>query len=377
MTASTTDPTYVLFSGGYFCSSGGHIQITTTAACSAAGNALYGLAATFTTSTVNDGQDYPVGCYGRYHDYANLNIATTSSKGCNDGWACLCERASSAGVSGDPHVKGAHGEEADFKGENNGIYNMLSARNISLNLMIQHDTFRTPYSLLDVHGSWVRATFHTVRTSRSGQLLHIDFRTSNPHHAIIAEGCIAPHCVGLAQGNKRRVLTEGAQPFVVENVKVSLHQNKLTVFNGQWTTSAKATEGRPHWHKERINVEIKPTYAVDYDPIAPHGLVGQTYDRDQLEINGRRDSYATLDNGQPTPSRKGAGGDVTTRAKAEGAIEGVLEDYRMVDEFATAFRFSRFDALAAPPRNVTALTGKIGRRHTHTHPGREIGARRE
>ena len=37
-----------------------------------------------------------------------------------------------AGVGGDPHLKGAHGDEADFKGENHGVYNLLSARDFSL-----------------------------------------------------------------------------------------------------------------------------------------------------------------------------------------------------------------------------------------------------
>ena len=58
---------------------------------------------------------------------------------------------------------------------------------------------------------------------------------------------------------------------------------------------------------------------------------------------------------------------------AQGFIEGTLEDYRMASAFATAFRFARFDALAAPVRNVSALGGKVGRRHQHRHPGREAG----
>ena len=47
-----------------------------------------------------------------------------------------------------------------------------------------------------------------------------------------------------------------------------------------------------------MNVEIKPTYALRYDPVAPHGLIGQTYDGDALEVNGRRDDYSRLDDGQ-------------------------------------------------------------------------------
>ena len=67
---------------------------------------------------------------------------------------------------------------------------------------------------------------------------------------------------------------------------------------------------------------------------------------------------------------------MTTRAKAEGAIEGVLEDYRMTSDFSTAFRFLSCDALAALVRNVSALGGAVGRRHWWVHPGRESGRSR-
>ena len=46
---------------------------------------------------------------------------------------------------------------------------------------------------------------------------------------------------------------------------------------------------------------------------------------------------------------------MTTRAMAQGFIEGTLEDYRMAAAFATDFLFSRFDALVAAARNVSEL----------------------
>eukprot|EP00966_Prymnesium_polylepis_P256772 5931392-Prymnesium_polylepis.1 len=94
-----------------------------------------------------------------------------------------------------------------------------------------------------------------------------------------------------------------------------------------------------------------------------------------MEVNGRLDDYSHLDDGQPVASRTGVGGTVTTRAKAEGAIEGTLEDYRMASDFATAFRFSRFDVTFARVRNVSALTGIMGPAHAFAHPGREVGWR--
>jgi hypothetical protein len=86
-----------------------------------------------------------------------------------------------------------------------------------------------------------------------------------------------------------------------------------------------------------------------------------------------RDDYSHLDDGRPTASRRGAGGHVTTRAKAEGAIEGTLEHYKVSSDFATEFTFSRFDRISAPVRNVSALSGTVGIAHTFAHPGHEAG----
>jgi len=246
--------------------------------------------------------------------------------------------ASAAGIAGDPKLRGGHGDEADFRGENHAVYNALSARNLSVALLIEHGSFRTSHSKLNVHGSWVRGAFHTVRTRRTARVLQIFFHAIDPHRAVITEGCTAPYCKDRVAASRRHVLREGALPFVAENVLVTLHRKTLNVANGQWRTSCTSTVGAPHPGRLRVNLEIRPTYPVDRDPVAPHGLIGQTYDRDRFEVNGRQDNYSLLDDGRPTASRHGPGGHVTTRAKAEGAIEGKLEDYRLASDFATAFR---------------------------------------
>jgi hypothetical protein len=144
---------------------------------------------------------------------------------------------------------------------------------------------------------------------------------TDPHRAVITEGCTAPYCTDGRGGNGRRhVLAENASTFIVENVKVSLQHKTLRVDTGKWVTSAASTVGSPHVRKLRVNMEIRPTYAVDHDPVAPHGILGQTYDRDQLEVNGHRDDYSRLDDGRAAKSRKGAGGHVTTQC-APAALE--------------------------------------------------------
>ena len=54
--------------------------------------------------------------------------------------------------------------------------------------------------------------------------------------------------------------------------------------------------------------------------VAPHGIVGQSFDGDGIGINGARD---------PEPR---AGTNLTTAAMAEGAIEGSWRDYVMESE---------------------------------------------
>lgn len=269
----------------------------------------------------------------------------------------------------------ATGGEADFRGEDHAVYNALSARNLSLNLLFEHDRFTSPHSKLNIHGSWVRAAYFVVRV-RTGRLLHVLFHAKDPHRAIITEpGCSPPVCAGnVTAGGGRHVLAEGAPPFVVDNLRVSLVWRKtLTLTTGRWRVRAQSTVDHPHLHKLRMNVELKPTYDVDADRVAPHGLLGQAYDRDQLAVDGARDDYSRLDDGSRTKDRAGVGGRVTTKAQAEGAIEGAAEDYRMASAFTTYFRFARFDAVGAPVRNVSALGGRKGAAHVQKQPGRERG----
>mmetsp|Transcript_31070 Transcript_31070/g.91234 ORF Transcript_31070/g.91234 Transcript_31070/m.91234 type:complete len:291 (-) Transcript_31070:360-1232(-) len=280
----------------------------------------------------------------------------------------------------DPHIRGAHGDTADFKGKHHAVYNALSARNLSVNLLLEHANFRTPHSKLTVHGSWVRAAFLTVRTARRGRLIQVFFHSSDPHRAIMTEGCTAPYCRdGRENSSSRLVLAEGGRPLVVENVRVVLSRKTLTLTDGRWRAVSRSTNAAPHWGQLRMQVEVTPTYAVDRDPVPPHGLLGQTFDRDRLRVDGRTDSYEFLTDGTPASSRTAAGGDVLTRAMAEGALEGHADDYRMASDFAVGFRFSRFDATAARTRNVSALGGAIGSRlsrrpaaRSFTHDARAV-----
>ena len=116
----------------------------------------------------------------------------------------------------------------------------------------------------------------------------------------------------------------------------------LRVLTAGWEFQVRQHVWYPHHLHPRLSLSVRPTYDIEslkslQSPratIAPHGLIGQSWDGDQIAISGRTDDYYSVP----------AGHTFTTSAQAEGAIEGSYRDYQMSSPFATAFRYSRFDA---------------------------------
>jgi len=88
--------------------------------------------------------------------------------------------------------------------------------------------------------------------------------------------------------------------------------------------------------KHRLDLSLRPLLPKARLAEWPHGLIGQSFDGDARPRQGKQDDYnASV---------------VWTTAQAEGAIEGVADDYRVASPYATEFRFSRFDPLAEGKR---------------------------
>jgi len=96
--------------------------------------------------------------------------------------------------------------------------------------------------------------------------------------------------------------------------------------------------------------------------VAPHGLVGQSFDGDNIAVDGKKDHYRELWWRQSSFKTK----EITTEAQAEGAIEGSGDDYKVVDAFGVDFKYRRFDAREAAPRNADLLAGT--KRVAAVHP---------
>eukprot|EP00966_Prymnesium_polylepis_P332568 7388056-Prymnesium_polylepis.1 len=241
-----------------------------------------------------------------------------------------------ASLTGDPHAHGAHGDSFDIKGEHKGIYVVLSTASLSLALQMVHDTFLSPYSKVWIHGSWVRHAYWVIRT-RHGVVLRVAFHADKPRSFVV-------------NGNTT------IKPFALDDVSMTLKGRKFTIVNAEWRTWVESTISHPHPNKLRMNTWVQPLYDTRRGCAAPHGLLGQTYDNDNVPRHGCRDRTDTLDDGRATRSRSGIGGHITTRASGEGAIEGSAHMYRIKTPFSTAFAFSRFGKYTALPRNVTVLS---------------------
>lgn len=221
---------------------------------------------------------------------------------------------------------------------------MLSTRDLQLAMGIEHASLFTPYSKVWLHGSWIRHAYWTVRTS-SGRIINVYLNASMTIANGEASITSRPIVNGAIMGSTKKI----------DDMQLQYRRNVLTVTTPLWKTRAQVTRGKPHHGVLRINLQIQPLYDAASDKISPHGLLGQTYDKDPRPLHGKQDRYDILDDGRPTKARVIAGGRITTRAKAEGAIEGNGEMYRIHSPFDTNFTFSRFGAKAAAPRNTSLM----------------------
>ena len=259
------------------------------------------------------------------------------------------------GVDGDPHLHFAHGGEADFRGEDGAVYAMLHHTGLAVNALFEASAFflASPPNL-KVHGTFVTDVFLRLRCEASGRLLRIEFSPNQPP---------TPVAHGLPGGTK--MIQANAAALLVEDISIFTTKSgaaeTLHVSTAAWAINATS---RPIWRsatpgKKQIDLSLTPLRdPLSLQPstgkvVAPHGLIGQSFDGDSFAVDGKKDHYRELWWRQT--SFKGR--EVTTEAQAEGAIEGTGGDYKLDDFFGIDFKYRRFEVAEAAPRNVSALTG--------------------
>jgi hypothetical protein len=260
-------------------------------------------------------------------------------------------------ASGDLHIQHPGGGRTDIKGYDDVVFNMHQAANASLNARFTYANFtlapedpRTD-DVLAVHGSFLTAAYATFQTLLAGgnALVCVMFGAERPHKArvmvtdVSSDALLVDVWVGKDDGalavGRVKVEVKAATPVVLLMTNDAW---AYTIIPGMYRT----TDGVRH---TRIDVSVEALTAPLTAPVAPHGLIGQGFDG--LHIEGKKDDYV--------PDAKGV---FTTSAQGEGAIEGVVGDYIVdrKDPFSTVFKFGRFAAAAAPPREISKLNTPIG-----------------
>jgi len=231
----------------------------------------------------------------------------------------------------------AHGGRADFRGEPGKIYCLLSASDVSFSVLFKRGDF--PWASRLVHGTKMAAGYWVV-TAASGRWLAVEYTAEKfDPVAIVSE-------VGRPDVHVR----DESPPLAVDEVTVSMSGKELRVVTSKWLFAATTSAypfGKLEANRNKVLLDVSVTPRDGYDPetdeVAPHGLLGQSYDGDEVAVDGKTDAERP--------------GESTTAAQAEGAIEGTAEDYVVADKFSTDFRFSRFGLHKAAPRDVSGLTG--------------------
>jgi len=277
-------------------------------------------------------------------------------------------------VTGDPHFTGAHGDVFAFRGGNRTIYAVHSSRHLQVNARFVPETFFlggtcTYCSQKIVHGSFVKSVFVAALTS-TNLGVRVTYHADTPSRAHVAVDAQGAEGAQDAEMEVSQSQPDVATPRTIGEVTVELarrHKREahVAVSNLEFIISAVSRFlgwADANQHKKRLDISIQARTVFAKLEVAPHGLIGQTFDGDAVAVDGSIDDYSA--------------NVVVTKAMGEGAIEGRAEDYEIsaTDPFSTEFAYSRFHATRAAPRNVAALTGV--RRNIKTGTGVESATMR-
>jgi hypothetical protein len=230
-----------------------------------------------------------------------------------------------AGSSGDPHIKLGHGGVTDFRGEDSVFFNFLSSQNMTLNVKTEDSTFKL--NKVTVHGSFLTEA-HLVMTSLAGKLFHVSFKTSE-----LNQWGWGWHMVNTTCGTVKRTVSMH-QAAECDNLRVSVDLSTVHIEADEWRVvlHGMPVPGRISGPHHRIDLDITQKVADHEFAVPPHGIIGQSFDNNPVPRVGKQDKYPPLD----------TEAEFTTKAMAEGAIEGTADEYKVASPFDTAFKYSVF-----------------------------------
>ena len=262
----------------------------------------------------------------------------------------------------DPHLHLAHGGSADFRGEDGAWYTLISAPGVHMAARTRDSTFMLPQPLL-VHGSFFTEVAFVLRGA-SGRAYGV--------HSDAHEVAYAVYDLGEHGKDFKKPLLIARRVGVwtnlyIEDIGIYYKQATLVLRANGWEANStrhpiyNRIAGAPEWRLDFTMRQLsgttgfEATHGVASKTCHPHGLIAQSYDEDNLAVDGAQDNY-DYDRARPV---------IITTAQAEGAIEGKAHDYKIADKFNTSFAFTRFLAKRSDNcavRDVQKLTGRKWKR---------------
>lgn len=181
-------------------------------------------------------------------------------------------------VTGDPHFKGGDGGKYDVQGQPGKIYNILSDSGLQLN-----------------------ARFDAWGGGGATVVGETGLTVAGPY----GQSSVTFSKDGTAKVNGQ-VLQDGQTVQLADGGTATKQGNKLVIKTAEGYEITQTTHGSSNGNY--INMEVKTgAGGVAQDGVLPGGLLGQTFDPDNVARNGA----------------KGAG------AQGEGAINGTVQDYEV------------------------------------------------
>lgn len=265
-----------------------------------------------------------------------LHMGCGSSHYGNHGPACNPE------IVGDPHVLGFHGDRFDVSGEAQQFYTLLSDKNFHLNVFF----VKGKTSVTDKESGEVKIIPGTFMR-QAGILVDDGFQKK----IRVTAAKDGDENISLKLWVNGRTLRSYLQPgktlndtVIVDSTEIKLMKKHAKIRTPTWEVSLTAHLSK--LGEVMLNLRsLEPVTDPFADNVAPHGLMGQTLDGDELAVDG-----AT-----------GVG------AQGEGAIEGDIDDYIVSSLFATDCKYNRYHKAQAAPRDATKLSGA-------THPAQKMAS---
>ena len=226
-----------------------------------------------------------------------------------------------AGSIGDPHLTLAHGGKADFRGKDQTLYNYLSAANVSLNVKVEESVFKL--NDVTVDGTFLTEAHFVHRYGPN--VVRSTLWAKRTNDANWAWNMVTGMC------NDVDFVLGPSGSYNCNGFEVKTGQASVIWHTPEWEIVAKPRNVFNHISGTDKRVDVFITALIPHKSMItdPHGIIGQSYGKDQT-VNGKRDVYP-------------AKGHFKTSALAEGAIEGDVDMYVAKGPYDTqSFKFSKF-----------------------------------